>query len=89
MITKIRKRDGREVPFNIERITNAIFKAAVAAGGSDYHTAESLAEQVAETLEHSRKKIPSVEEIQDPYPGKEYAADEDIRRPDLSGFQGQ
>ena len=65
MITKIRKRDGREVPFNIERITNAIFKAAVAAGGSDYHTAESLAEQVAETLEHSRKKIPSVEEIQD------------------------
>ncbi len=65
MITKIRKRDGREVPFNIEKITNAIFKAAVAAGGSDYHTAESLAEQVAETLEHGKEKVPSVEEIQD------------------------
>ncbi len=65
MITKIRKRDGREVPFNIEKITNAIFKAAAAAGGSDYHTAESLADQVAETLEHRDERIPSVEEIQD------------------------
>ena len=44
MITKIKKRDGREVPFNIEKITNAIFKAAQAAGGQDYETALKLAE---------------------------------------------
>ena len=28
MITMIKKRDGRQVPFNIEKIANAIFKAA-------------------------------------------------------------
>jgi len=39
MITKIIKRDGREVPFNIEKIANAIFRAASAAGGKDYDTA--------------------------------------------------
>ena len=33
MITKIRKRDGREAPFNIEKIANAIYKAASATGG--------------------------------------------------------
>ena len=66
MITKIRKRDGREVPFNIEKIANAIFKAASAAGGKDYATALSLAEKVVEYLENTLdKKIPAVEEIQD------------------------
>ncbi len=35
MLTKIIKRDGREVPFNIEKIANAIFRAAQAVGGSD------------------------------------------------------
>ena len=33
MITKIIKRDGREAPFNIEKIAKAVFKAAEAAGG--------------------------------------------------------
>ena len=42
MITKIRKRDGREVPFNIE-IVNAIFKATRAAGEEDYAAALALA----------------------------------------------
>jgi anaerobic ribonucleoside-triphosphate reductase len=66
MITKIRKRDGREVPFNIEKIANAIFKAANAAGGKDYATALSLAEKVVEYIESKMdNKIPSVEEIQD------------------------
>lgn len=66
MITKIRKRDGREVPFNIEKITNAIYKAASATGGRDYDTALKLAEKVVEQLEKSlRNKTPSVEEIQD------------------------
>lgn len=66
MITKIKKRDGREVPFNIEKITNAIFKAAQAAGGQDYETALKLAEEVTFILnERFRNTVPGVEEIQD------------------------
>ena len=66
MITKIRKRDGREVPFNIEKIANAIYKAASATGGRDYETALKLAEKVVEYLENKlHKKAPTVEEIQD------------------------
>ncbi len=65
MITKIRKRDGREVPFNIEKIANAIFKAGNAAGEEDYSTALALAEKVAEQLDKNLdKKVPGVEEIQ-------------------------
>ncbi len=66
MITKIRKRDGREVLFNIEKITNAIFKATRAAGNEDYETSVALAEKVGEQLHKDpMKKVPSVEEIQD------------------------
>ena len=66
MIMKIRKRDGREVPFNIEKIANAIYKAASATGGRDYDTALKLAEKVVEYLESNlHKKAPTVEEIQD------------------------
>lgn len=66
MITKIRKRDGREAPFNIEKISNAIFKAATAAGGKDHDTSMDLAEQVAHLLVKTRgPKVPTVEEIQD------------------------
>ncbi|MDD3654011.1 MAG: anaerobic ribonucleoside triphosphate reductase [Desulfotomaculaceae bacterium] len=66
MIMKIKKRDGREVPFNIEKIANAIFKAAIAAGGNDYDTALALAEKVVSCLEASpSRKVPAVEEIQD------------------------
>ncbi len=65
MITKIRKRDGREVPFNIEKIANAIFKAGNAAGEEDYSIALALAEKVAEQLDKNPdKKVPDVEEIQ-------------------------
>lgn len=66
MITKIRKRDGREAPFNIEKIANAIFKAAQALGGSDYDMAMALACEVSERLEEENKrKTPTVEQIQD------------------------
>lgn len=66
MITKIRKRDGREVPFNIEKITNAIFKATRAAGEENYATAMALAEKVVEQLHKDpEQKVPSVEDIQD------------------------
>ena len=66
MITKIKKRDGRESPFNIEKIANAIFKAAGATGGKNYSTAMELAEKTVDYLETTLdKKVPSVEEIQD------------------------
>ena len=46
MITQIRKRDGRIVPFHREKITWAIFKAANAVGGDDWSIAERLTDQV-------------------------------------------
>ncbi len=45
MITQIRKRDGRIVPFHREKITWAIFKAANAVGGDDWSIAERLTDQ--------------------------------------------
>ncbi len=68
MITMIKKRDGREVPFNIEKIANAIYKAAEALGGHDSGMAMKLACQVAERVEEECKQTgstPTVEQIQD------------------------
>lgn len=66
MITKIKKRDGREAPFNIEKIANAIFKAANELGGQNYQTAMDLAEKVAIYIEQEMNtNTPTVEEIQD------------------------
>ena len=66
MITKIRKRDGREVPFNIEKIANAIFKAAQSCGGRNFQTAFVLAQEVASYVEsHCGQNVPTVEFIQD------------------------
>ncbi len=68
MITKIIKRDGREVPFNLEKIANAIFRAAQAVGGSDYEEAMSLAIEVSEQVDEEflpTGEFPTVEDIQD------------------------
>lgn len=61
------KRTGSVVPFNPERITNAIYRAAVAVGGRDRQTAEKLTDQVIQILQQngSPDQIPTVEEIQD------------------------
>ncbi|MDR1891537.1 MAG: anaerobic ribonucleoside triphosphate reductase [Oscillospiraceae bacterium] len=64
-MTRIVKRDGREVDFNIDKIATAIFKAAQATGGRDYDTAYDLARQVVETAEMEFGKTPAVEQIQD------------------------
>ena len=66
-ITHVVKRTGDVVPFTPERITNAIYRAAVAVGGRDRATAERLTEQVVELLEQSSHEgeHPTVEEIQD------------------------
>lgn len=66
-ITHVIKRTGAVVPFTKERITNAIYRAAVAVGGRDRATAERLSDQVVEILEQTYPpgRIPTVEEIQD------------------------
>ena len=63
---KIIKRDGRVVPFNQEKITNAVFAAARAAGGKDRKKAEQLSNLVIKQLKKDIKKgYPSIEKIQD------------------------
>ena len=66
MITKIVKRDGRSVDFNLEKITDAIFKAAQAIGGTDYEAAKELANKVCAYLEEELgETAPTVEHVQD------------------------
>lgn len=66
-IVQARKRDGRVVPFNKEKITNAIFRAAEAVGGEDKELADKLASKVVEILEEKMPlgAIPNIEDIQD------------------------
>ena len=66
-ITKVVKRSGAIVPFNPDRITNAIYRAAVAVGGRDRERAEWLAKQVVHHLEQTTPEghTPHIEEIQD------------------------
>ncbi len=63
----IRKRDGRVVPFKLEKITDAIFKAAQAVGGSDKETALSVSNSVMGIISILFKdgRIPTVENVQD------------------------
>jgi uridine kinase len=63
----VTKRDGRVVPFTQQRITNAIYRAAVAVGGRDRVTAQRLSDQVVSILDNAygSGKVPTVEEIQD------------------------
>ncbi len=68
MITKIQKRDGRQMPFNVEKIADAIYKAATAVGGKDYNSAIALAEEVCRILDRKVSesgRTPTVEEVQD------------------------
>ncbi len=66
MIIHIIKRDGRKVPFNIEKIANAIFRAAQSCGGTDFNVAMETAAEVCKIYEDENpSKVPSVEEIQD------------------------
>ena len=64
-IKKILKRDGRAVPVDKEKITQAIYKAAHAIGGNDLDSAEALASKVIEYLEAEDNDAPSVEHVQD------------------------
>ena len=66
MVTKIIKRDGRYEKYQLEKITWAIFNAAIACGGNDFDKAKELCRQVNELVQNTYSdKIPNVEEIQD------------------------
>jgi anaerobic ribonucleoside-triphosphate reductase/transcriptional regulator NrdR len=65
-ITKIKKRDGKIVRFDQRRITDALWKAAQAVGGTDYELAKMLSDEVVGILkEKFTHKIPTVEDVQD------------------------
>jgi len=66
-IEKVQKRDGSIVPFDQNRITEAIFKALTATGEGDGKKAKRLSNKVVQILNRRFKKgeIPHVEQIQD------------------------
>ncbi|NLT18890.1 MAG: ribonucleoside triphosphate reductase [Clostridiales bacterium] len=66
MIKEIVKRDGRVEQFDVNKITSAIYKAAIAAGGDDKGKAEEIGYLVAHRLASQyRDTAPTVENIQD------------------------
>ncbi|EEG77609.1 anaerobic ribonucleoside-triphosphate reductase [Dethiobacter alkaliphilus] len=67
MFIEIKKRDGRVVPFDAEKITDAILKAAKAVGGENKKIAVSLTNQVVSELTKMGYNgiIPAVEDVQD------------------------
>ncbi|MEW6171440.1 MAG: anaerobic ribonucleoside-triphosphate reductase, partial [Bacillota bacterium] len=66
MYQVIRKRDGREVPFDDSKITDAIFKAARAVGGEDRETAMRLTLEVLGMLKAKYNGSAfGVEDVQD------------------------
>ena len=64
MLETIYKRDGRAVPFNIEKIVNAIYKASLSVGINDYERSFSIGKKVARNLENNSSSI-TIESIQD------------------------
>ena len=66
MITKVLKRDGRKVNFNVERIAKSIYKAANSIGGQDYSRSEELANIVYDELDKRQEnKQISSQQIQE------------------------
>lgn len=66
MFKSIRKRDGRLVAFQEEKLTEAIRKAGEATGEFDEKKAKELSKRVIDrALKEITKKIPTVEQIQD------------------------
>jgi hypothetical protein len=66
-IEKVQKRDGTIVPFDQNRIIEAIFKALTASGEGNGKRAKRLSNKVVQILNRRFKKgeIPHVEQIQD------------------------
>jgi len=65
-VTQIKKRNGNIVPFDRVKISNAIYRAAVAVGGKDRARADDLSRQVEHVIDKKFDgKTPTVEEVQD------------------------
>ena len=65
-ILKLLQRDGRETDFDINQISEAIYKAAEVLGGKDHDMANYLARQVElYMLEVCHNNTPTVEQVQD------------------------
>ncbi len=65
-LTTVIKRDGRVVPLDPDKITNAIFRAAQSVGGTDQVLAQNITQKIIEHLEQTySEKNPTVEDIQD------------------------
>jgi ribonucleoside-triphosphate reductase (thioredoxin) len=64
---QVRKRDGRLVPYDQNRITSAISRAMAASKEGSAESAEKVSEQVLVTLvkKYPESHIPTIEEIQD------------------------
>ncbi|NIA11054.1 MAG: ribonucleoside triphosphate reductase [Nitrospiraceae bacterium] len=65
MFEKIRKRDGRMVEFNADKITDAISRAGKATGELNKEIAEKLMLRVVDLAQQVISEIPTVEQIQD------------------------
>ena len=66
LFTKIRKRSGKIASFDVKKITDAILKAGTATGEFDLEVAKELSKKAVKLAEQKiRRKIPTVEEIQD------------------------
>lgn len=66
VITLIKKRDGRESPFDLTKISEAIGKAFSATGEASFTQSEQLTQKVIEAIENGGSgQPPGVEDIQD------------------------
>ena len=66
-IEKVRKRDGRVVDFEQEKIAEAVHKAVAAANQGDGAVSKKVSDKVVSLLNRRFKKgeIPNIEQIQD------------------------
>ena len=64
MIETITKRDGRKVSFNINKISDAIYKAALSVDDNNPELANELSKKVLDIIEREDNPSPSVEHIQ-------------------------
>jgi len=65
-LRKIKKRDGRIVDFDSQRITNAVHKAFLAVELGNGEKAENITSEVVKSLQEKfKEKTPSVEAVQD------------------------
>ena len=66
MLASIKKRDSRLVPFDVNKIAEAVFRAAGSQGGTDRALARTIADLVVAELERDfSNTIPEVEQVQD------------------------